>query len=75
MYRNMEEVLVYGEAGNDFGDQLTKVTELYLESDSSLLKLQFSNPCTHFKESNILATSADCLKQLRSLSPAAMKLY
>ena len=43
MYRNLEEILVNGAAGSDFTGQLTKVTELYLEVDSGLLKLQPPN--------------------------------
>ena len=62
MYRNLEEVLVNGAAGNDVSDQLTKVTELYSEIDSSLLKVQLSNLSTHFKESSIVATLAVCLR-------------
>ena len=76
MYCNLEGVLLKGAAGTDYSEELTKVSELYHELDTSLLKLQLSNLATHFQDNSITVSLEECLEYLRrSLSLAAKQFY
>ena len=75
VYCNLEELLLKGAAGSDYSQQLGKVSGVYSELDASQLKLQLSNLATYFQENDIMVSLEECLKYLRSLSPAAKTFY
>ena len=54
---------------------LREVLAVYHELDASQLKLQLSNLATYFQENSITASLEECLKYLRTLSPAARTFY
>ena len=57
-------MLLKGAASTDNSEELTKVSELYHELDTSLLKLQLSNLATHFQDSSITLSLEERLKYL-----------
>ena len=75
IYRNLEELLIKGAAGSDFSEHLREVSAVYHELDASQLKLQLSNLATYFQDNSITVSLEECLKYLRSLSPAAKDFY
>ena len=75
VYRNLEELLLKGAAGSELSKQLGEVSAVYHELDVSQLALQPSNLATYFRENSITPSLEECLKYLRSLSPAAKTFY
>ena len=75
VYRNLEELLLKGAAGSELSKQLGEVSAVYHELDASQLALQPSNLATYFRENSITPSLEECLKYLRSLSPAAKTFY
>ena len=75
VYRNLEELLLKGANGKDYSEHLRDVSAMYHELDASQLEPQLSNLATYFKENSIEVSLEECLKYLRSLSPAAKSFY
>ena len=75
IYRNLEELLVKGAAGEEFGDEKKQVCELYHEIDGSQLNVQLESLATYFQSENIPVSLNECIKYLQSLSADAKSFY
>ena len=75
MYRNLEDILIKGAAGDDFEMELKEVAKLYKEIEPSKLKVQLANLQSYFAENKIPVSLEECLIYLRSLSPAMQTFY
>ena len=75
VYHNLEELLVKGAAGEEFGDEKRQVCELYHEIDGSQLNVQLESLVTYFQSENIPVSLQECMKYLQSLSADAKSFY
>ena len=75
IYRNLEELLVKGASGEEFGDQKKQVCELYHEIDGTQLSVQLESLATYFQSENIPVSLKECIKYLQGLSPDAKSFY